>query len=403
MLREPLAVGSLIFLATILILSLPSFVAGLIVGVWHSLPGIAPSLAGFALTIGVLVLCLLILIFRKKKFPDASIFTKYSGFLSLIPAIFIIEWINNESASETRTLLGAIVTGFLFLVTSSFRDNIPHIIWGFSTGVSIYGVGELLRIAGGGALHLKAGAFGANPIFASQFLGLAIFGVWLLHITKRSTPKFTLFVSSILLVCLLSALSWGPIIALAVAFLYANTTKSSTHRLQDYRVRNRIIVWGPLLVGPVIILSRDAIKSFYYSEDSVARLHIWQEFIDLALTSPLTGVGMEKVHSFYSISSSDKFLSPHNLFLEMWVAYGALSIFILFATLIYLFRKINYLGRASLIFLVICSSVSGSLAVSFNFWIGLTLVVIIGSSSLASTNQNAHSSKSRKVNKQPAK
>lgn len=370
--------GFLVLIAAVATIVTPGFMAGLIVGLWYVLPGIAGNIAGFNVTIAVLLICLISTLFKGGDFKQINSIRVYFPLLGFVALLYMLERFSFDFSDQFSKFMVAAIVGFLLCGVGIFDRNVKSMSVGFILGISVYGVFELIRVVNGGEIHAQVSAFGANPIYAAHFLGLAVLvsiGLYFANFIGRWTFLVTL---GLLILFLISTGSWGPSIALVVAVLLKLPSLLDDLRGKNSHIKSNLLFWGLVLLGPVLFIAYESIEESLQGPDAQGRFAIWQLFLDHALSSPVSGIGLSEVYRIRNPLGVDKLVSPHNIFIEIWVAYGIFPLIIFVGVLLFIYSRINQLGQTMLIYIVICFSLSGSLAVTFNFWVGIALSISVG-------------------------
>jgi hypothetical protein len=89
------------------------------------------------------------------------------------------------------------------------------------------------------------------------------------------------------------------------------------------------------------------------------RADMWASAYQVFLAHPVFGVGATN-WQFHSIFGD--LLYPHNLWLELAAETGLIGVFVFAATLAVIFWKTSYFGRLTILFFLVCSSVSGDVS-----------------------------------------
>lgn len=364
-------------LSIVVLLGLPGLAAGIMVGLWYTLPNFAVEFAGYATTLTVLaVACVISLIrFRKKMTPGVMRF--FAPFLVFVATILAREWLGADERTSWQAIGVAVLVGLLFAIVGSFRPNTSWMIWGFALANSVFAIGEIVRVASGGALHASYAAFNANPIFSAQFLGIAFFGILALWNAHRARALFALPMLALLGGTLFLTLSRGPIIAFVLAFvfwiLFNKPTANHTHF-----VRKQLVLIASSVVALFAFLYLQNARSSSGDELSAeVRQDHWETSWATIWSNFLWGSGTDALFTGTPAESPSPVAYPHNILLETWGTYGLLSLLALAVGLVLLFRRLNGSGRACLLFIVICFCVSGTLTISIGFWTGIAMSIII--------------------------
>jgi O-antigen ligase len=134
------------------------------------------------------------------------------------------------------------------------------------------------------------------------------------------------------------------------------------------------------LIGRLMFFS----EGIEADQSSLGRLVLFGKALELIAESPILGVGIGGFSK--AIGGEDGRLSPHNIFLELWVEVGILPLIILFALIIFLtvkYRKLlkvfpDYMGKSIIsiclymFFGLLVSSYLEDLRLTY-FWIGVSI------------------------------
>lgn len=356
----------------------PGFLAGLAIGSWYVLPQVAAPLAGFAVLLMVLIVCLFISWARDGRRPRQQGPRAFLPFLLLTAAVAAHELLGNTVRTTWAPIGTAVVVGLLLVLIGTFERSRAQLLWGFIAPNVVFAIAEIYRVANGGALHTARIAFEANPIFAAHFVGFALLALLYLHSAGKAPRIIFVVVLPILAGAILLTLSRGPILALAVSLLYwllfALPSKS---RGQAAR-RNTAFLLG--VIGAVIlfILLSDARSSTIDRASTEARTEHWTQAWSNIFSSPLWGLGTDQLFATTPADSPSPWQYPHNVFLETWSTYGLLAFLLLTVGVVWIFHRCTPQGRAVLIFTVMCFSVSGTMSISINFWVGIAIGITVG-------------------------
>ena len=134
------------------------------------------------------------------------------------------------------------------------------------------------------------------------------------------------------------------------------------------------------LIGRLMFFS----EGIEADQSSLGRLVLFGKALELIAESPILGVGIGGFSK--AIGGEDGRLSPHNIFLELWVEVGILPLIVLFALIVFLtvkYRKLlkifpDYMGKSIIsiclymFFGLLVSSYLEDLRLTY-FWIGVSI------------------------------
>lgn len=372
-------ISATIFLLIAVFLAAPAFIFGVILGGWLALVSLLPNQMSLVLVCGIALIYLMWHWPRSVRNWQVvqEMLGRYTPAFAFICLVFISELIRKPQASLIMSLVGMLSVSFLVALVASDPRSQKLIIKGFISGVTVLSIGELWRVLNGGTLHAFEVAFGINPNYLAHYTGIAaLLSIWFVRNLKSSMGWRVFFILNLL--GTLVTLSRGPILALIVGlgvWVWVITRKLENTALRNY-IRVVIISSIPLL-SRILDTANEAFRGTSNDTANVeSRLERWSSVISYIQEAPIIGVGSDRVLlSSRDITTLD---FPHNVFLEVWAAYG---IFILGLFIIGFYRILKITGPFGLsigLFLVISFSVSGTLVSMLVAWTVIGLLAPLG-------------------------
>jgi O-antigen ligase len=220
----------------------------------------------------------------------------------------------------------------------------------------------------------------------SYFLGT----MTLLLIDMKNNKKIILLLFAFMFMLLLAAK--GPILFLFLSIIAMYWKQIKFFKLKTFFIGlSSVILFvgisfatGSSIFGNLIGRLMFFSEGIEADQSSLGRLVLFGKALELIAESPILGVGIGGFSK--AIGGEDGRLSPHNIFLELWVEVGILPLIILFALIIFLtvkYRKLlkvfpDYMGKSIIsiclymFFGLLVSSYLEDLRLTY-FWIGVSI------------------------------
>ncbi|MFJ4166469.1 O-antigen ligase family protein [Microbacterium sp. NPDC089698] len=370
--------GAIVVLAVLL--RWPGFLAGLTVGLWFVTPVVLPGLAGFIPTLTVLGVSAVAALLRYGRKGGNGAFKIVLLFALFLFAVMAREFIGGDVRKTWAPIGIAMLVGVIIALIGSYGRSREQLIWGFAVGNSVYAIAEIIRVAGGGALHASYGAFQANPIFAGHLLGIAFFA--LLALWPRQRTRLWFFLPFLILLggTLALTLSRGPIIAAVLAVLFIVIFRKKAKTREGAALHFLLMMVSVVAAVVAYVYLQGARNSENDALNTEVREDHWTAAWSTIRANPIFGTGTDALFDSTPLDRISPVGYPHNILLETWETYGLLPLVILLVILLLVFRQLNVIGRGMLIFIVTCYLSSGTLSVSVTLWIGVALSIVVGRS-----------------------
>ncbi len=370
--------GGVVALAVLL--RWPGLVAGLTIGLWFVTPVIMPDVAGFIPTLSVLGVSAAVVLLRYGRKSSTGAFRISLLFVLFLAAILVREFIGDDARRTWGPIGIAMLVGITIALIGGYERSRVQLIWGFAFGNSVYAIAEILRIAGGGALHASYGAFEANPIFAGHLLGVAFLALLSLWSGQRARLWFLLPFMILLGGTLALTLSRGPIIAAVLAILFIVIFRKKARTRQGAALHFLLMILSIVAAIVAYVYLQGARSSENDVLNTEVREDHWTTAWATIRSNPIFGTGTDVLFDSTPADRISPVGYPHNILLETWETYGLLPLVILLVVLFLVFRQLNVIGRGMLVFIITCYLSSGTLSVSITLWIGIALSIVVGRS-----------------------
>ena len=259
-----------------------------------------------------------------------------TGFLTYLSlsVVFLAGTLLNRSESYIRVIRSLILAGFLNLVYCIYVIYVKDIF----TWQNPYG--KIL------------GTFG-NPNFISSFMGIfitALFSILFMSGIKLAyrVAVIVLIFSSFFVIASSGSQQGGVVAIGGIATVVFFLLKA--------RFKNRITVVSYLslvsisgLIAVLGMLQRGPLAGILYKQSVSLRGEYWQAGINMGLSNPIFGVGLDSYGTFYRAYRNESATvvpglntitdAAHNIFLDIFAGTGFLGISLYLALLFYIFSK----------------------------------------------------------------
>lgn len=347
---------------------------------WSLFPvygALLPPGGGLIALTGGLVLVMVIAQMQATDRPARS----YVFLLAAILAVGVLarEWIDPPVATQGAGLqlaVSVIAAGLLGRIGSLVRWRQGFAL-GLVAGGVVLAIAETLRVLGGGRVHALEGAFGVNPIVLAQYAAVAALVV-VFQIARRAWKWYAWLVFLVAAVGLVVSGSRGPLLGLIVAVAYALFRGYGVERAQARRaVRLITLVLLAGIATALTVVARFDVAAWLRLDDSdgnaAGRFDAWEGALATIWRFPIVGAGPGQY--FFGDYGADAGAPtyPHNLWLEAWAEYGAVTFLLMVAVAVAAWRQAAQLGQLFVIFGSVAFSLSGSLDTSLVFWMCFTI------------------------------
>jgi O-antigen ligase len=167
-----------------------------------------------------------------------------------------------------------------------------------------------------------------SPILQARFSGAGVLVFVYLASARRSRIGLPVWLAGLgagLLIMILTA-SRGPLLSLFLAVLF-------TYALRVKKLMAGMLVGAVVVVTAYVILTQFAPQAVRdrllvkttHDPTGTGRMGIYEVALQIALDSPLTGIGTSSFSTQYG-TGEESAVHPHNLFLELFVGHGILGL-----------------------------------------------------------------------------